>query len=80
MITELGNQNCIVLEFIDDAVFIIYPARPVPCKPVFQGFWFSDTVVGRALNILYQGIDAFETFLVGLLPVMVLLPGMGSEG
>ncbi len=50
MIPELGNRNGVVLDLIDDAVFIGDGAEPVPGEAVFEGFRFADSLEGQALS------------------------------
>jgi len=79
MITELGNKDGIILNFIDDAVFIGDAAGPVSGEAVFEGFRFADALVGHALNVANQGVDPGGNFFVDLLPVEIVVPGMGGK-
>jgi len=79
MITELGNKDGIVLDLIDDAVFIGDAAGPVSGEGVFEGFRFANSLVGQALNVTDQGVDPGGDLFVGFLPVEIVIPGMGGK-
>ena len=53
MISKLSNENSIVVNFINDAMFAIDSARPKTRQSMFQGFWFSNTFIWNTLNISY---------------------------
>jgi hypothetical protein len=57
-------------------MFIIYTPGPVPGKSVFQRFRFSNTLKRLSFYFLNEGVDTVENFLVGFLPIEVIVPGM----
>ena len=76
MIAQLSYQDRIFGDFVNDSMFIIYSARPISGECMFQGFGFTHTFKGIALNLFYQGIYPAEDFFIGLLPIKVILPRM----
>jgi hypothetical protein len=79
MIPELGNKNGVVLDRIDDAVFIGDAAGPVSGEAVFEGFRFANSLIGHALNVANQGVDPGGDLFVGFLPIEIVVPGMGGK-
>jgi hypothetical protein len=43
---------------------------------MFQWFGFADSFKRVAFNLFNQCVDSPEDFLIGLLPVQVIIPGM----
>lgn len=56
MVSTGKDFDCVFLNFIDKPMLIINPARPATRKVVLQGFRFSYSLEGRALNLC----DEFE--------------------
>lgn len=76
MIAELGNDKGIVLDLVDDAMFIGDASRPVSGKSVFEGFRLADSLVGQALNVTNEGVDPDGDLFIGFLPIEIFIPGM----
>jgi len=76
MIPQLRYQDSIFSRPVDDAVFVVYTARPVAGKPVFERFRLAGPCERVAHDLIDEPVDAFEHDLVGLKPVLVVLPGM----
>ena len=76
MITELGNKHGIVLNLVNDPVFVRNAARPVTGQGVFQGLWLSNALEGRSFDLLDQTVDATKNLLIGSLPIEIIVPGM----
>ena len=69
MITELGYVNGIGGGLVNDSVFVVDAAGPVPGKGVFQGFRLSNSFKGIAFDFVDEFVDSSENLLVGFLPI-----------
>ena len=75
MIAALDKHNRVFLDQIHQTVFFGDTTRPAPGKIMFKRFRFADSFKGLAHDVLDEGVYAFEYFLVGALPVLILVPG-----
>ena len=82
MCRALGNQELPLGTFagqlVDETVGVVDAATPVAVK-VLQRFGLADAGVAVALNVLDEGIDALQGFLVFQLPARVFIPGAWGE-
>ncbi len=74
MVSELSDEHGFTAHFINETVFAINAPGPVAGECVPEWFWFTNAFMWRALDIFDQQIDAFQNFLVGFLPVQVVVP------
>ena len=76
VISQLGNQNCIIRNFINESMLVIDSPGPVAGKSMFQRFRFANTLKRAALNFLNEGVDTAKNLFVRFLPINVIVPGM----
>ena len=79
MISELGDKQSVIRDFVNDSVFLVDPARPVPGEAVFEGFWFANTFERFSLGLFDQLVDSVKNLFVGFLPVQIVFPGVLGE-
>lgn len=79
MIPELGDKQSVIRDFVDDSVFFVDPARPVPGEAVFKGLRFANTFERFSLGLFDQLVDSVKNFFVGFLPVQIVFPGVLGE-
>lgn len=79
VITQLGDEERLPHHLVNDAVLIIDAPRPVPRQRMLQRLRLADAGKGRPRNLPDERVDALEQFLIGLLPVQVILPGLLGE-
>lgn len=79
MVPALGNQHRVGLDLVDETMFVVDSARPVPGESVLERFRFTDALERRASNVLNQEIDSLEKFAVRLLPMKIVIPSMLGE-
>ena len=79
MISKLGDQYGVILDFVHDTVFAVDSSGPISGQGVSQRFGFSDTFEFVSLNIAYQLVNPFQGLSVGLLPVEIIRPGVLRE-
>jgi hypothetical protein len=77
MVAQLRYLDSVSGNLVDDALFIIYTAGPISGEGMFQGLGLPYSMEGASLDFVYPCIDAVENFFTGLLPIEVILPGMG---
>jgi len=80
MIAQLSNKDSIFSGPVNDAVLVINAPGPVAGKTVLERFRFAAACEGIAHYLMNKGIDAFEHFFVGFLPVEIVLPGIPGKG
>lgn len=74
MTTALRDGDFVVLDAIDQSVFVVDAARPVAGQVALQRFGFSGTLEEVALDFLDEQVDPANLRLVGLLPIEVVTP------
>ena len=79
MVAQLRNVNGIFGDFVNNSMLIIDSARPVSRKGMLQCFWFAGAFEWSPHDLFYQFVDSSENFLVGALPVEIVLPGVFGE-
>ncbi len=52
MITKLGDEQGTLIDFVNDAVLIVNPARPVPRECMFEWLWLTNAFEGLSLDFL----------------------------
>ena len=69
MVAYLGDEKSIVINFVDYAVLIIDPSRPVPREAVPQKLGLAYPLNRCSLYFLNQQINTVQHLSVGPLPV-----------
>jgi|TARA_B100000929_G_scaffold272863_1_gene244748 hypothetical protein len=50
VIPLLGNQQSVIRDLVNDAVFFVDSPRPVTREAMFKGFWFADSFKWLSLD------------------------------
>jgi hypothetical protein len=79
VISELGDKQSVIRNFVNYSVFFVDPARPVPGEAVFEGLWFANTFERFSLGLFDQLVDSVKNLFVGFLPVQIVFPGVLGE-
>ncbi len=66
-----GYENFVIGNFVDKAMLLAYPARPISRKFVFERLWLSDAEKWSAANIFYEIVN-FREHLFVLRPFLVV--------
>lgn len=76
MISQLGNQNCIISDLINEPMLVIDSPGPIAGKRMFQRFGFANTLKRAAFSFFNESVNTAKNFLVSFLPIDVIVPGM----
>ena len=76
MIAKLRYEEGVLLDLVDDAVFIGDAAGPVAGEGVFEGFGLALADKRHALYVADQQVDPLHDLFIVFLPVEVVLPGV----
>ena len=68
VVAKLRNKQFFRANLVHEPVFVGDSSGPIPREGVFKWFWFTNAFKWRALNILYELVDALEDFPVSALP------------
>jgi hypothetical protein len=79
VVSKLGNEQSVIRDLVNDAVFFVYSAGPVASQAMFKGLWLTTTFERLAFGFLNQFVDSIQNFFVGLLPVQIVFPGVLGE-
>lgn len=76
MVSELGDQDGVIFDFIDDPVLVADPSGPVSGKIVFQGFGFPEALIFISQDVFDKGVDPVQISFIRVLPIQIVFPGM----
>lgn len=79
MVSKLGDMNRIPGNFINETMLVVDAAGPVTRKRMFKRLWFSEPLKRVALRFLDECVYPTENFLVGFLPIKIVLPRVIRE-
>jgi len=79
MIPELGDEQRILFDPIDETVLLVYSSGPVTGESMPERFGFSFSFIGRSGDILDESIDSLENTLVRPLPIEIVFPGLSGK-
>jgi hypothetical protein len=74
------NQDFIVLDTVNQSVFVVNSAAPPTLSIMFQKFRFAHAAVPVAVNVLDKQVDPLERFAVLRLPMEVVIKALVPEG
>jgi hypothetical protein len=60
VMSKLSDEKCIIVNFINKTVFVVYSPRPVARQGMFQRFRLANSFKRRTLNVLNEQIDPFQ--------------------
>ena len=72
-------MNGVFCDFVNDSVLIVDSAGPVAGKSVLQRLELARALKRSAHDLFDQVVDSLEDFLVGALPVEIVLPSVFGE-
>lgn len=79
-IATLRDEDRVVLDLVDQTVFVIDLTRPVAQEAVFERFGFADPFVAVAYHVRDECVDPLERLAVLNLPPEVVLSVPRSKG
>lgn len=60
VMSKLSDEKGFILDFVNNAVFVVCAPRPVARQRVLQRFRFTNPFKRGALNVLNEQIDPFQ--------------------
>jgi hypothetical protein len=79
VVPELGNEQGVIRDLVNDAVFFVNSSGPVTSEAVFEGFRFAHSLEWFSFGLLDKLVDSVQDFFVGFLPVQIVFPSVLGE-
>ena len=79
MISQLCDQDLIASFFVNDPMLGSDPSRPKTLERMLERFGLANASVWISYNLFDQQIDSRNHLRIGLLPIKIILPGLGSK-
>ena len=71
VVPKLGNEQSVIRDLVNDAVFFVNSSGPVTSEAVFEGFRFADTLERFSFGFLDKLVDSIQDLFVRFLPVQI---------
>lgn len=69
-------MNCILRNFVDESVLVIYSSGPIAGERVLQRLRLANTLKRAAFCFLNEIVDTAKSLIIRFLPIDVIVPGM----
>jgi hypothetical protein len=79
MIPHLRQQNPLLGDAIDEAMFLVNAPRPIAGQRMTKRFGFADAGMRIAPDVFEQFVNSPDNFFVRLLPVLVIFSRLIGE-
>ena len=76
VISTCQNADISSINFINQPVFIIYASAPKSSQITGKRLRFPDAFISVSADIIYEFVDAFQSFFIFCFPLKIILPAI----
>jgi len=79
VVSKLGDVNSVTSNFINESMFVIDSAGPIPRKGMLERFWLPDPLKWITFRVLNKRVHSTKNFFISFLPKQIIIPSVIGE-